>query len=159
MAPICLGVWFSKKLNVLILLRRSFWYIKSGVLIWFHLNLRNFNPRNFHFLASFSLETIFPLLPSVTTLISEDVEFYCASFEIFEKFVGECPSTQTPTQKLWSQFLKFSSEKISSSWVSLEMIFEALQSELFRFKFHSLGLKIFKNPGIQPSYILFYLPE
>ena len=35
---------------------------------------------------------------------------------------------------------------VESSKVSLLMIFEALQSEIFRFKFHSLGLKILKIP-------------
>jgi len=40
----------------------------------------------------------------------------------------------------------FSSQEIGSSLASLEMIFEALQSELFRFKFHSLCWKILKFP-------------
>ena len=40
----------------------------------------------------------------------------------------------------------FSFQKISSSLVSLEMVFEALQSELFRFKIHTLTSKIIKIP-------------
>ena len=40
----------------------------------------------------------------------------------------------------------FSAEKIVPRLVSFQMIFEALQSELFRFKFHYQGLKIQKNP-------------
>ena len=41
-------------------------------------------------------------------------------------------------------FSMFNSEDIGSSLVSLEMIFEALQSELFRFEFHTLSSKILK---------------
>jgi len=37
------------------------------------------------------------------------------------KFVGEFPPTQTPTQKLISEFSIFSSKEIGSSLVSLEM--------------------------------------
>ena len=38
-----------------------------------------------------------------------------------QKFVGDCPPTQTPTQKLISGFSIFSSEEIGSSLVSLEI--------------------------------------
>jgi len=38
----------------------------------------------------------------------------------------------------------FSPEEIGSSWTSLEIIFGALQSDLSRFKSHSLGSKILK---------------
>ena len=44
------------------------------------------------------------------------------------------------------------SQEIGSSLVSFRMIFYALQSELFRFKFYSMSSKILKNPGIQPTY-------
>ena len=71
----------------------------------------------FHFLVSFSWETIFPLSLSVTTLISADVDFFCASFDVCEKFARRCPATQTPTQKLESGFLRFSSQEIGSSLV------------------------------------------
>ena len=40
----------------------------------------------------------------------------------------------------------FVSQEIGSSLVSFQMIFEALQSELFRFNFHSLSSKILKIP-------------
>ena len=79
-------------------------------------------------------------------LVSKDAKFYCASFDKDEKFVGRCPPTQTPTQKLKSEFFKFRSQEISSSLVSSEMIFEALQSELSRFKFDTLSSKILKIP-------------
>ena len=42
-------------------------------------------------------------------------------------------------------FSIFSSQEIGSSLISLGMIFQALHSELFRFKFHSLGSKIKKS--------------
>ena len=43
--------------------------------------------------------------------------------------------TQTPTQKSKNEFSIFPSKEIGSSLVSFQMIFDALQSELFRFKF------------------------
>ena len=43
----------------------------------------------------------------------------------------------------WGFFI-FGSQGIGSNLVSFQMIFEALQSELFRFKFHSLGFKLQK---------------
>ena len=41
--------FFSKSPNVYVLLRWSFLYAKLGVLIWFRINPRYFNPRNFQF--------------------------------------------------------------------------------------------------------------
>ena len=58
-APICVGVLFPKSPITYIFLRWSFWYIKLRVLIWFHLNPRNFNPRKIYFLDSFSFGTFF----------------------------------------------------------------------------------------------------
>ena len=79
------------------------------------------------------------------------MEFYCASFGRCEKFAPGCLPTQTPTQKLKSWLLGFSFQEIGSSLISLEMILEALQSELFRFKFHILSSKILKLPEINVS--------
>ena len=45
-----------------------------------------------------------------------------------------------------SEFSLFSSQEIGSSLASLKMIFEALRSELFRFKFNALSSKILKIP-------------
>ena len=75
--------------------------------------------------------------------------------KIFVQFPGNsiwkrCPPTQTPTQMLKSGFLIFRTQEIGSSLVSFQMIFEALQSELFNF--HFISSKILKNPGIQPNY-------
>ena len=62
------------------------------------------------------------------------------------KFVGRCPPTQTPTQKLKIEFSIFITQEIGSVLVSFEMIFQALQYELLSFKFHSPGSKILKIP-------------
>ena len=78
--------------------------------------------------------------------ISKDAEFLCASFDTCQKFAASCPLTQTPTQIKKHEFLRFSSQEMGSSLVSLVMIFKALQSELFRFKFCTLTLKILKIP-------------
>ena len=51
-----------------------------------------------------------------------------------------------PTQKLKIEFSVSSSQEIGSSLVSFEMIFEALQSEIFRFKFRLLSSEIVKIP-------------
>ena len=117
-ASICVGVLFSKSLNVWIFLRWSFLYMESGLFIWFHVNPRNFNPRNFWFLVSFSFKTIFPQSPPVMSLISKDGEFYCASFDICQNFAPSCPRTETPTQKFKSEFSLVCSQGIGSSLVS-----------------------------------------
>ena len=70
----------------------------------------------------------------MTKSVSKDVEFYSASFELYEKFVGVCPPMRTPTQKFKNGFSIFDSHGISSGLISFEIIFEALQSELFSFK-------------------------
>ena len=57
---------------------------------------------------------------------------------------------QIPTQMLKSVFSMFSSKEIGPSLVSFQMIFEALQSELFRFKFDSLGSKTRKSAIVTP---------
>ena len=116
------------------------------MIIWFYLSPRNFNPRNFRFLVGFSCKTIFAPSPTTTTLVSKDVEFSGASFDICEKFAAWCPLTQTPTQKFKIKFSIFSSHEIGSSLVLLEIIFEALQSELVRFNFHLLRSKLQKIP-------------
>ena len=66
------------------------------VLIWFRLNLRNFNPRNFQFLVGFSFKTIFAPSPTTTTFISKDAEFLCAPFDTCEKFAACCPLPNRP---------------------------------------------------------------
>ena len=58
------------------------------------------------------------------------------------------PPNQTTTQKLKSGFHIFGSQEICSDLGSFKMIFEVLQSELFRFK----SFTGFKNPEIQPSH-------
>ena len=131
---------------MLVLLRRSFSYVILGVFIWIYLNPRNFNPRNFNFLVGFSFKTIFAPPRPITTLVSKDVEFSCASFDLYEKFARWCPPTQTPTRKFKTGISIFSSQGMGSTLVSLRMIFKALQSELFRLKFHSLSSKIEKFP-------------
>ena len=52
------------------------------------------------------------------------------------------PAYSNAYAKVKSVFLRFSSQGIGSSLISLEMIFQALHSEPFRFKFHSLSPKI-----------------
>ena len=55
--------------------------------------------------------------------------------------------------KFENEFTLFVSQEMGSGLVSFELIFEALQFEIFIFKFHSLEiLKNSKNPGIQPIY-------
>ena len=44
-----------------------------------------------------------------------------------------------------------SPQEIGSSLVSFEMIFQALQYDLLRFKFHSPSPKILKTPGFNLS--------
>ena len=112
------------------------------MLIWFGHNLRDLNPRYSLFLVGFSLKTIFDPPRSRATLASKDLELYYVSFGLHEKFARGCPLTQTPTQKFKSWFLRFSSQILDSSLVSLKIIFGASKSELFRLKLHMLNSKI-----------------
>ena len=109
------GRFVPKSSNEYIFLHWSFWSVKLRVLIRFHVNPRNFHPRNFKFLVSFSFKTIFAPTPTTTTLVSKDVEFSCASFDICEKFAASCPLTQTPTQKFKIEFPIFRYHEIGSS--------------------------------------------
>ena len=104
------------------------------------MNPRNLNPRYFRFFVSFLLKTIFSPPRYTVTLISKDMEFYCASSDLYEKFTRGYPPIQTPTQKLKFVF------RINSK------IWKAPQSELCRIKFYSLVSKILQNPGIQPKF-------
>ena len=54
----------------------------------------------------------------------------------------------TPTQRLKNRFSVFSFQEIGWSLVSFQMILEALQSELFRFKIYLLSSKILKIPEL-----------
>ena len=156
MAPKCVGDSLPKSLIMLDLLRRSFSFVILGVFIWIYLNPRNFNPRNFNFLVGFSFKTIFAPPRPITTLVSKDVEFSCASFDLYEKFARWCPPTQTPTRKFKTGISIFSSQGMGSTLVSLRMIFKALKSELFRLKFHFLESKWQKIPEFN-LFIDFYL--
>ena len=92
---------------------------------------------------------------SPTCLKCDACAFSCASFCQYEKLVGRFPPTQTPTEMLKRGLSIFTSQGMESKSVSFQTIFEALQSDLFRFKFHSLGLKILKIP----EFNLFYEPR
>ena len=48
----------------------------------------------------------------------------------------------------------FGCQEIGWAWVSIRMIFEALQAELFGFLFDKLGSKIVEIPRFQPSWII-----
>ena len=102
-------------------------------------------PVIFNFWSVFHSQVL-PTVPHCHETWTKRCDFLCASFDVYGKFVGRCPPTQTPTRKLNSGFLRFNSKEIGSSLVSLQTIFEALQSELFRYKSHSLGSKILKFP-------------
>ena len=59
-----------------------------------------------------------------TTLMSKDVEFYCASFELCQKFARGCPPTQTPTQKFKNRFSNpkklirvWHTDRFGSQWI------------------------------------------
>ena len=56
----------------------------------------------------------------MTKLISEDVKFFCASFDICEKFARRCPPTQTPTQSLKVDFRGSVPRRLIRVWYRLE---------------------------------------
>ena len=112
------NVPFPKPPRMLVLLRRSFSYVLLGVFIWIHLNPRNFNPRYINFSVGFSFKTIFAPHRPITTLVSKDVEFSCAYFDLCKKLAGGCPPTRTTTQMFKNEFSIFPSQEIGSSLVS-----------------------------------------
>ena len=148
----CVGVHmrgcFISKITQCVNLITSFSYKKFGLLVWFCLDKPTFNPRNFQFLVQSSFKTIFAPPMTTFTCIPKNVRFSFASFHLYEKFVGRCPPTQRRTQMMKSRFTSFCS-RIGSSLESFWTIFVGLQS-LFRFKLHSLRLKIKKSRN--PTY-------
>ena len=76
----------------------------------FNVNLKNvcLNKRNNHifipFLVSFSLKTIFAASLTTTTLISKDVEFSCASFDLCQKFAASCLLPKRPRKNFKIDF-------------------------------------------------------
>ena len=99
-------------------------------------NLRNFNPRKIHFFVSFLCKTIFPTLTHRTRLVSKDVKFYFASFDISEKFVASCALMGTPTRMLKKEFSGRNSQGIFPILEYFGMILKALQTLLFKIKIH-----------------------
>ena len=81
-------------------------------------------------------------------LVSKDVEFSYASFDICEKFVASCPPTRTPTQKLKKVY--FYSE-FPGNWFEFGIIEIDFSSSTIRaIQIHDsfAGFKNPKNPGI-----------
>ena len=78
--------------------------------------------------------------------ISKDAQFNSASFDFDKKFARGCPPTQTPTQMFQNQFLISDSHGIMDILVSIEMIFQALQTRLSRLMIKSVKSKIPKFP-------------
>ena len=70
-------------------------------------------------------------------------------FGLCGNFVRWCPPTQTPTQKLDIGFSMFSYQEIGPRLVSFQMIFEALQSDLFTVKNIILTLKNYRHPYLK----------
>ena len=84
----------------------------------------------------FCLWIFFPPLTHRTRLVSKDVEFYCASFDISGKFVASCPPMETPTRKLKNEFSGRNSHGIYPNLEYFGMILKALQTLLFKIKIH-----------------------
>ena len=105
--------------------------------------------------SNFSCKTIFPALTHRTRLVSKDVEFYCASFDISEKFVASCPPMDTPTQKVKNEFSGRNSQGIYPNLDYFGMILKALQTLLFKIKIHPSLKKTPKILGIQPTHGLY----
>ena len=99
-------------------------------------NLRNFNPRKIQFFVSFLCKTIFAVRCRSWRPVSKDVEFYCASFDISEKFVASCPPMDTPTRKLKNEFSGRNSQGIYPNLEYFGMILKALQTLIFKIKIH-----------------------
>ena len=125
----------------------------GSVNIWLRLNQHNFNPRNSHICWIIIRNHICLIVPQGGIGIKRSGILLCIfwytniSYVTYEKFARGGSPTQTPTLTLKSGLYTFGSQDIDSSLVSFEMIFEALQLELFNFKLHSLSSTILKIPG------------
>ena len=90
-------------------------------------------------------KTISPPLTHRTRLVSKDVKFYCASFDISKKFVASCPPTETPTRKLKNEFSGRNSQGIYPNLEYFLMILKAIQTLLLKIKIHPLVKKTPKS--------------
>ena len=109
-------------------------------------NLRNFNSRKIQFFVIFLCKTIFPPLAHRTRLVSTDVEFYCASFDISKKFVASCPPTETPTRTQKIEFSGRNSQGIHSQWVLLRVLkFSIIPYNLYVSLFADFVKRIFNK--------------
>ena len=137
-----------------ILLRWSFSYLKLRVFIWFRLNPRNFNPRNFRFLVSFSFETIFPLSRSATTFHTERCEIFRRIFWSIWKVYSMMPTHSNAHAKvqnwIWTQFPgnEFEFGPVWNDFCSSTIWAIQIQVSFAR-------IKNPKNPGIQPNHVQF----
>ena len=61
-------------------------------------------------------------------LISKDVKFSCASFDLCQKFAASCSLPKRPRKIFKNGFSIYTSQEIGSSLILLKMIFEAPQS-------------------------------
>ena len=95
----------------------------------------------------FDFWSVFILKPFPSVALCDDIgikrcEIFGTSFGQYKKLVRKRLLTQTPTQKFKIGFWILNSKGISSILVSFGMIFGALQSLIFWFKFYSLSSKI-----------------
>jgi len=67
-------------------------------------------------------------------------------FKAIHRLNSGLKPSQTPTQKFKNRFFIITSLEIGSSLVSFQMIFQALQSEIFSFKIQLLSSKTLKIP-------------
>ena len=113
-------------------------------------NPRNLNPRNFQILVSFSFKTIFPLSPSVTTLVSKDGKFFAHPF-VYVNSLPEDAHLLKRLRKIWKVDFRCS--------VPRKLVQVRYHGKWF-FKLYNLSYSdssfIFwvENPGIQPNYEL-----
>ena len=79
---------------------------------WFHINSRNFNPRNFQFLVSFLCVGFVPCGSLWRRWYQKTWIFFWTFFIQCQKSDRGCPPNQTPTQKIKSKFFLFGSQEI-----------------------------------------------
>ena len=85
------------------------------------------------------MDTCYGALDIIGVLESNDEQFLSASFDVCDNFARGCPPTHLPTQIFWKWFPTWKSHGMMVILVSFWWALKALQTQICRFKIHSLG--------------------
>ena len=128
------SMWHGRNGYVMLCVNGRFHFLLKWLLSNFIETLRRFlKTQCVGGMSEFGIGVIFSVSDFLFQKIGNDSAWFWKLWILGKVCLGV--PTQTPTQKLKSGFLRFSSQKIHTGLIWLEMIFEAVQSEPNRFNF------------------------